>query len=77
MEPDKDLDKVISLLFEDARNKLEMAEKESEEQLKKKKKQIVADLAKSLEDKIPIDTICIEIVNHYSANLFTNLLISF
>ena len=49
----------ISLLFEDARIKLD----KTDEQAKKEKKNIVKDLAKDLEGKIPIDTICIEIVN--------------
>jgi len=52
-------DDEIDSLFDDARRKLDTVEKES----KDKKKQIVVDLAKNLEGKIPTDTIAIEIVN--------------
>jgi len=52
-------DDEIDSLFDDARRKLDTVEKES----KDKKKQIVVDLAKNLEGKIPMDTIAIEIVN--------------
>jgi len=52
-------DDEIDSLFDDARRKLDTVEKES----KDKKKQIVVDLEKNLEGKIPTDTIAIEIVN--------------
>lgn len=56
---EKTHDAEISLLFEEARDKLDNIEK----QAKEKKKQIVADLAEKLEGKIATDTISIEIVN--------------
>jgi hypothetical protein len=49
----------LSVLFENARINLDKVD----EQAKKEKKQIVKDLAKDLEGKIPIGTICIEIIN--------------
>jgi len=49
----------ITRLFEDARDKLERVEANS----KRQKKQIVVDLAKSLEGKVPTDTISMEITN--------------
>jgi actin-related protein len=49
----------ISLLFENARINLNKID----DQAKNKKKNIVKDLARDLEGKIPIETICIEIVN--------------
>lgn len=53
--PDKD----ISMLFDDARTKLDEIEGNS----KLQKKKVVKDLAISLEEKIQTDTICIEITN--------------
>jgi hypothetical protein len=47
-------------LFESAIGKLDNMEKQANDQ----KKQIVVNLAKVLEDKIPIDTICMKIVDH-------------
>jgi len=52
-------DKEISWLFDEARSKLEKIESNSKQQ----KKQVVKELAKSLEGKIPTDSICIEITN--------------
>jgi hypothetical protein len=52
-------DEEISYLFENARSKLDKIDAHTQ----KEKKQIVKDLAKDLEGKIPTDTICIEIVN--------------
>jgi hypothetical protein len=52
-------DEEILWLFDDARTKLEKIEGNSKQQ----KKQVIKDLAKSLEDKIRTDTICIEITN--------------
>ena len=49
----------ISLLFEDAKAKLDKIDVQTQ----KEKKQIVKDLANNLEGKIPTDTISIEIVN--------------
>jgi hypothetical protein len=49
----------ISLLFEDAKAKLDKIDAQTQ----KEKKQIVKDLANNLEGKIPTDTISIEIVN--------------
>lgn len=49
----------VSLLFEDAKAKLEKIDVQAE----KEKKQIIIQLAKDLEEKIPTDTISIEIVN--------------
>ncbi|MGA7043859.1 MAG: hypothetical protein WBY71_09345, partial [Nitrososphaeraceae archaeon] len=48
----------ISLLFEDAKAKLDKIDTQTQ----KEKKQIVKDLAKDLEGQIPTDTISIEIV---------------
>jgi hypothetical protein len=48
----------ISLLFEDAKAKLDKIDALTQ----KEKKQIVKDLAKDLEGQIPTDTISIEIV---------------
>ena len=47
------------MLFDDARIKAD----KTDEQAKKEKKNIVKDLARDLEGKIPLETICIEIVN--------------
>ena len=52
-------DEEIALLFDNARIKLD----KTDEQAKKEKKNIVKDLARDLEGKIPLETICIEIVN--------------
>jgi hypothetical protein len=52
-------DDEIFRIFEEARNNLTKVEAESS----LKKKQIVVNLAKEIEGKIPMDTICIEIVN--------------
>jgi hypothetical protein len=52
-------DETISSLFQDAVVKLDKVDA----QAKESKKQIIIDLAKSLEGKIPTDTICIEIIN--------------
>jgi len=52
-------DTEVTLLFEDVRQKLGKLEKQTEQ----KKKEIVIELAKSLEGKIPTDTICMEIVD--------------
>ena len=52
-------DKEISLLFNDARDKLDGIDKEA----KKEKKQVIIQLAKDLDGKILTDTISIEIVN--------------
>jgi len=53
-------DEEISLLFEDAREELHKEDARS----KDKKKQIITDLAKSLEEKnVATDTISVEIVN--------------
>jgi hypothetical protein len=53
-------DKEISNLFEDAKDKIDKVEGQATE----KKKQVITNLAKELEGKIPqTDTICIEIVN--------------
>ena len=49
----------ISLLFEDAKAKLDKIDAQTQ----KEKKQIVKDLANNLEGKIPTDIISIEIVN--------------
>jgi hypothetical protein len=49
----------ISSLFNDARDKLDGINKEA----KKEKKQVIIQLAKDLDGKIPTDTISIEIVN--------------
>ena len=49
----------ISLLFNDARDKLDKIDAQTQ----KEKRQIVKDLANNLEGKIPTDTISIEIVN--------------
>lgn len=49
----------ITLLFDDARRTLDRIDAGA----KKKKKQVVVELAKDLEGKIPIDTISIEIVS--------------
>ncbi len=49
----------ISSLIEDAIGKLDKVDAQANEQ----KKQIVVDLAKGLEDKIPTETICMEIVD--------------
>src|SRR6476646_9552747 len=51
-------DEEISYLFENARSKLDKIHAQAE-----KEKKIVKEVAKDLEGKIPIDTICIEIVN--------------
>ncbi len=56
---DKKLDAEVSGLFEDARDELEKIDANAERQ----KKEIVIDLAKDLEGKIPTDTICMEIIN--------------
>jgi len=58
LENTKDQNAEITLLFEDARDKLDKADKEAG----KKKKEIVVELAKNLEGKIPTDTICMKIV---------------
>jgi hypothetical protein len=52
-------DNEISWLFDESRSQLEKIENNSRHQ----KKQVIKDLAKSLEGKIPIDSICIEITN--------------
>ncbi len=52
-------DEQVTLLFEDARNKLHKVVANSDQQ----KKKIVEELAKNLEGKIPTDTISMEIVN--------------
>jgi hypothetical protein len=53
-------DAEVTMLFEEARDKLAKVEANAIKQ----KSQIVADLAKSLEEKkIPLDTICMEIIN--------------
>ncbi len=52
-------DAEVTRLFVDARDKLEKVEANAIKQ----KKQIVVDLAKSLEGKIPMDSICMEIIN--------------
>jgi hypothetical protein len=59
MEIAEDQDKEISCLFDEARSHLDNIENNSKQQ----KKQVVKDLAKRLEGKIPIDSICIEITN--------------
>ncbi len=59
MTYEKSNDEVISSLFQDAIVKLDKVEF----QAKESKKQIIIDLAKELERKIPEDTVCIEIVN--------------
>ncbi len=46
-------------MFEEARRRIERIKVNTEQQ----KKQVVKELAKSLEEKIPTDTICIEITN--------------
>ena len=56
---DKKLDAEVSGLFEDARDELEKIDANAERQ----KKQIVIDLAKDLEGKIPTDSICMEIID--------------
>ena len=53
------LDAEISPLFDNAREKLDKTDKLAKET----KKQIIIDLAKNLEGKIPTDTISMEIVN--------------
>ena len=52
-------DETISSLFRDAVVKLDKVDA----QAKESKKQIIVDLAKNLEGKIPTDTISIEIIN--------------
>ena len=52
-------DAEISVLFKDARDKLEKIDVHAKQQ----KKQIVVELAKSLEGKIPTDAICMKITN--------------
>lgn len=52
-------DAEVTRLFEDARDKLEKVEANAIKQ----KRQIVVDLAKSLEGKVSIDSICMEIIN--------------
>jgi hypothetical protein len=52
-------DETISSLFQDAVVKLDKVDA----QAKESKKQIIIDLAKNLEGKIPTDTISIEIIN--------------
>ncbi len=52
-------DVIISMLFQDAIYKLGKIDVS----VKQQKKQIVVELAKNLEEKIPTDTICMEIVN--------------
>jgi hypothetical protein len=52
-------DETISSLFQDAVVKLDKVDT----QAKESKKQIIIDLAKNLEGKIPTDTISIEIIN--------------
>jgi hypothetical protein len=59
MENSEAHDKEISWLFDEARSHLDNIENNSKQQ----KKQVAKDLAKSLEGKIPIDSICIEITN--------------
>jgi hypothetical protein len=59
MENTENHDKVISWLFEDTKSKLDNIDKNSKQQ----KNQVIKDLAKSLEGKIPIDSICVEITN--------------
>jgi hypothetical protein len=59
MENSENHDKEISWLFDEARSQLEKIRTYADLQ----KKQIVRNLAKSLEGKIPIDSICIEITN--------------
>jgi len=63
-------DAETSLLFEDAIDKLGKIDVQAHESKKQidihanvSKKQIIINLAKSLEEKIPIDTICMEITN--------------
>ncbi len=52
-------DTLISMLFNDARDKLEKIDAHEKQQ----KKQIVVELAKSLEGIIPTDVICMKIIN--------------
>lgn len=59
MENTEGRDQEIAWLFNDAITKLENIQNNSKQQ----KKQVIKDLAKSLEEKIPTDTICIEITN--------------
>ena len=51
-------DEEISRLFEDARDKLEKIDENAKQQMK----QVIVDLAKSLEGKVPTDSICMKIV---------------
>ena len=53
------IEQEIDSLFEDARQELARVDKNAKEL----KKNIVINLAKKLDGKIPTDTICIEIVN--------------
>jgi hypothetical protein len=59
MENFENHDKEISRLFDEARSHLEKIDNNSKQQ----KKQVIKDLAKSLEEKIQTDIICIEITN--------------
>ena len=65
MENSENLDKEISWLFDEARSHLEKIRTNADQQ----KKQIVRNLAKSLEGKIPIDSICIEITNQLNGRV--------
>jgi len=59
MENTENLDNVLVGLFENARTEFDKIDNNSKQQ----KNQVIKDLAKSLEGKIPIDSICIEITN--------------
>jgi hypothetical protein len=60
MSAEKGHDAEITSLFEVARDKLAKVKANSIKQ----KRQRVADLAKSREGKIPMDSVCMEIINH-------------
>jgi hypothetical protein len=76
LEKFEEKDAETSFLFVDAIEKLDKIDvqtKDSKKQIgvraNESKKQIVRDLAKNLEGKIPTDTICMEITNHLSGRV--------
>ncbi len=58
-ESEENHDTEITRLFEDARDELEMVDANA----RKQKRQIVVDLARSLEGKVATESICMEIIN--------------
>ena len=65
MENTEAQDREISWLFEEAKSQLDKIENNS----KQHKKQVLKELAKSLETKIPLDSTCIEITNQFRGKI--------